>query len=542
MGYKKPSTKLTFYKAFFSAQWKFLIHMIVQCISAKRTAWNEFSSSMASAVICLATDDLSSYNTKYTSLALIQKVFANMRRNGSSMNLLNKLMETCATLTKKVVNLEQDKIAQAFKITKLKQRVKKLEKQRGFKSSGLKRLRKGGGIDELDADENVTLVDVDTKVKMDANLQRTMDTNEAEPAEVKEVLKVLIATKLMKEVVTTVAHITTAAQVPKPNAPRKRRGVVIQDPEEITTALIIMHSEVKSKDKEEEVTVQEEGSKRKGKGLKQDTTKKQRINEEAEELKRHLQIVVNDDDDVFTEATPLASKLCYLLRNFDIEDLETLWKLAKERVYIITLTTTQMILLVEKKYPLTHFTLEQMLNNMRLKVKEESEMSLELLRRKLKLNFKDAQLTGPELVHEITEKIVPIKKRIQADHDRQKSCTDVKRQPLEFKFRNRVMLKTQTSTRTKQVHNTFHVSNLKRCSSNEPLDEIHIDDKLNFIEEPIEIMDREVQQLKQSRIPIIKVGWNSKRGPKFTWEREDQFQKKYSHLFTKTASSSGATS
>nr|GEX38599.1 hypothetical protein [Tanacetum cinerariifolium] len=80
MGYEKPSTKLTFYKAFFSAQWKFLIHAIVQCMSAKRTACNEFSSSMASAVICLATDDLSSHNTKYPSPALTQKVFANMRR------------------------------------------------------------------------------------------------------------------------------------------------------------------------------------------------------------------------------------------------------------------------------------------------------------------------------------------------------------------------------------------------------------------------------------------------------------------------------
>nr|GEV36340.1 ribonuclease H-like domain-containing protein [Tanacetum cinerariifolium] len=91
MGYEKPSTKLTFYKAFFLAQWKFLIHTIVQSMSAKRTAWNEFSSSMASVVICLATgflqvminaqvDDLSFHNTNYTSTALTQKVFANIRR------------------------------------------------------------------------------------------------------------------------------------------------------------------------------------------------------------------------------------------------------------------------------------------------------------------------------------------------------------------------------------------------------------------------------------------------------------------------------
>nr|GEV00356.1 reverse transcriptase domain-containing protein [Tanacetum cinerariifolium] len=80
-----------------------------------------------------------------------------------------------------------------------------------------------------------------------------------------------------------------------------------------------------------------------------------------------------------------------------------------------------------------------------------------------------------------------------------------------------------------RVHSTFHVSNLKKCLSDEPLaiplDEIHIDDKLRFVEEPVEIIDREVKRLKQSYIPIIKVQWNSRRGPEFTWEREDQFWK-----------------
>nr|GEY60112.1 hypothetical protein [Tanacetum cinerariifolium] len=93
MGYEKPSTKLTFYKAIFSSQWKFLIHTILQCMCAKRTSWNEFSSYMASAVICLSTGrkfnfskaqvgDLSSHSTKYSSPALTQKVFTNMRRVG----------------------------------------------------------------------------------------------------------------------------------------------------------------------------------------------------------------------------------------------------------------------------------------------------------------------------------------------------------------------------------------------------------------------------------------------------------------------------
>ncbi|GKA92458.1 hypothetical protein Tco_0814383, partial [Tanacetum coccineum] len=95
-------------------------------------------------------------------------------------------------------------------------------------------------------------------------------------------------------------------------------------------------------------------------------------------------------------------------------------------------------------------------------------------------------------------------------------------------------------------HSTFHISNLKKCFSDEPLaiplDEIQIDDKLNFIEEPIEIMDREVKRLKQSRILIVKVRWNSRRGPEFTWEREDQMKKKYPHLFANPVPASKDTS
>nr|GEV60100.1 putative reverse transcriptase domain-containing protein [Tanacetum cinerariifolium] len=172
----------------------------------------------------------------------------------------------------------------------------------------------------------------------------------------------------------------------------------------------------------------------------------------------------------------------------------------------------------------------------------------------------DAQLTGPELIHETTEKIVQIKQRIQAARDRQKSYADVRRKPLEFQVGDRVMLKVspwkgvvrtvayrlELPEQLSRVHSTFHVSNLKKCLSDEPLaislDEVHIDDKLRFVEEPVEVMDREVKRLKQSRIPIIKVRWNSRRGPEFTWEREDQFRKKYPQLFTTNASSTNATS
>ncbi|GKE74029.1 putative reverse transcriptase domain-containing protein [Tanacetum coccineum] len=95
-----------------------------------------------------------------------------------------------------------------------------------------------------------------------------------------------------------------------------------------------------------------------------------------------------------------------------------------------------------------------------------------------------------------------------------------------------------------RVHNTFHVSNLKKCYADEPLavplDGLHFDDKLQFVEEPVEIMDRQVKWLNQSRIPLVKVRWNSRRGSEFTWECGDQFWKKYLHLFTKTAPSSSA--
>ncbi|GKC12245.1 putative reverse transcriptase domain-containing protein [Tanacetum coccineum] len=92
-----------------------------------------------------------------------------------------------------------------------------------------------------------------------------------------------------------------------------------------------------------------------------------------------------------------------------------------------------------------------------------------------------------------------------------------------------------------RVHHTFHVSNLKRCYADEPLvmplEGIHVDDKLQFVEEPVEIMEREIKRLKRSRIPLVKVRWNSRRGPEFTWEREDSFKKKYPQLFTNRASS-----
>ncbi|XP_071739477.1 uncharacterized protein [Rutidosis leptorrhynchoides] len=86
-----------------------------------------------------------------------------------------------------------------------------------------------------------------------------------------------------------------------------------------------------------------------------------------------------------------------------------------------------------------------------------------------------------------------------------------------------------------EIHDTFHVLNLKNCLADEnmiiPLEEIQVDSKLHFMEEPVEIMDREVKRLKQSNIQIIKVRWNARRGPEFMWEREDQMKQKYLQLF-----------
>nr|GFC19587.1 putative reverse transcriptase domain-containing protein [Tanacetum cinerariifolium] len=164
---------------------------------------------------------------------------------------------------------------------------------------------------------------------------------------------------------------------------------------------------------------------------------------------------------------------------------------------------------------------------------------------------------------------------MQAARDRQKSYADLKRKPIEFQVGDKVMLKVspwkgvlrfgkrgklnpmyvgpfKVLKRVKnvaykldlpeelsRVHNTFHVSNLKKCHADEPLavplDGLHFDDKLHFVEEPVEIMDREVKRLKRRRIPLVKVRWNYKRGPEFMWEREDQFRKKYPHLFARTA-------
>nr|GFA21819.1 hypothetical protein [Tanacetum cinerariifolium] len=369
MGYEKPSTKLTFYKSFFSIQWKFLIHTILQCMSTKRTSWNEFSSSMASAVICLSSGDLSTHTTKYTSPALTHKVLANMRRVGKGFSRVEKPLFEGMLVAHEVgegvpdevhdkgvpavgivangdvsaaneepsipsptpptlpPQLSQDipltsQIAQALEITKLKQRVKKLERR-----------NKGRMIAEMDQDaDNVA------GFKMDYFKGMSYDN-----------IRSIFKTKF-------------------------------------NTNMAFIHKKKEQIDEEESIALKRINETPTGKAAK-----RQKLDEEVEELKRHLQIVPYEEDDVYTEATPLARKPnihAQIWKNqrsvYGPAKVKS-WKLLEScGVQIIVLTTTQLILLVERKYPLTKFTMDQMLNAIRLEVEEESKVSLELLRLKEK--------------------------------------------------------------------------------------------------------------------------------------------------------------
>ncbi|KAI3805316.1 hypothetical protein L1987_27573 [Smallanthus sonchifolius] len=168
----------------------------------------------------------------------------------------------------------------------------------------------------------------------------------------------------------------------------------------------------------------------------------------------------------------------------------------------------------------------------------------------------EAQIIGPELIQETSGKIIQIRDNIRVERSQQKSYADKRRKPLEFQVGDLVLLKLspwkgvihfgkkgklepyyvgpfkilerigkvayklELPPSLGNVHPTFHVSNLKKCLTDEnlhiPLDDVRIDDTMLFVEKPIEIMDREIKQLKRSRIPIVKVCWESKRGPEFT--------------------------
>nr|GEW76744.1 ribonuclease H-like domain-containing protein [Tanacetum cinerariifolium] len=473
IGYEKPSTKLTFYKAFFSSQWKFLIHTILRCMSAKRTSWNEFSSSMASAVICLSTGKgFSGVETTLFKGMLVERQgdaegdadkyveevnTGDVAKGDDSaahgevqqtppqspqvqppspqpqpqpqqaadfpMSLLQKALDAYVALTRRVEHLEYDRVAQ--EITKLKRRVKKLKKRNKVRLLKLRRLQRVGTSQRVDTSDDTMMDDESNQERMIAEIDKDdvvvlMDgkeedkkveeaKDETKPAEVQEVVDVVTTAKLITEVVTAASETVTAANTIIPTAKtqvpaatltaapirviaapsRRRKGVIIRDPEEESATSTIIPAKTKSKDKVRLLQgnvlcdirlifeakfnsnvyfllkLKEQMEEEENRALQtinatptKKATKRKKLNEEVEELKRHLQIVPNEDDDIYTEATLLARKVhvvdyeiieinnkpyykiiradgthqlyisfLTLLRNFDREDLEALWSL-----------------------------------------------------------------------------------------------------------------------------------------------------------------------------------------------------------------------
>nr|GEU91045.1 hypothetical protein [Tanacetum cinerariifolium] len=530
-----------------------------ECLSAKTTSLNELSSTMASTIICLATNqkfnflryillslvknikagvpfymfsrfvqllidhqlgDMSHHQDIYDNPSLTKKVFANMKRVGIGFyRVITPLFKIMLVIATEEVGQAQDDVSiptepsaskpykkhkskkqqpKASKVpspepspahqlpsptndpildadkdsltlqdlmdlcTRLSNKVMDLEKEenrplkeKSFKTTQVdtatpvenieKSFKQGRRIEDMDEDVAVYLEEAQAKA-YNLDLQHAkkvlsmQDIDEEEPAEVEEVLEVVKATKLFRMVVTIAepTTTTTAAQVPKASSLRRRRGVIIQDPEETATSLLIVYTEVKPKDKGKGILIEEpkplkrqaqfkadeaferqyQALKRKHlteaqakknmmiylknmAGFKMDFFKGMTYSEIRPILEKHYNSIQaflkkeeevtvqeegnkrqandddddDDDDDVYTEATPLASK------NFDKEDLETLWKLVKER------------------YGLA----KQMLDNVRLEVEEESKMSLELLRefldpkKKLEIEswLKDGKIVDP---------------------------------------------------------------------------------------------------------------------------------------------------
>nr|GEW35950.1 hypothetical protein [Tanacetum cinerariifolium] len=425
MGYEKMYDKLTFYKAFFSPQWKFIIHTILQCHSAKTACWNELSSTIASVIICLASHqkfkflryillslvknieagvpfymfprfvqllvdyqlgDMSHHQDIHDNPSLTKKVFTNIKMpklkkqhpiapkipslepspvhqlpspfndpipDANKDNLkFQELMDLYTRLSNKVLDLKSEviKIKSSFiaRIQKLEDRVDQLEaenkalKEKSFKTT---QVDTAAPVENMEKSfkQGRMIADIDEDVE---------DIDEEESAEVEEVLKVVTAAKLITDVV------TTAAQVSKSKDKGKR--ILIEEPKPLKGQAQIDTDEAFARQLEAELNANVNW------------------NDVIEQVKRSKR----QDNTVMRE------------------DLETLWKLVKERFkttepknfsddFLLNIlkimfekpnVEANMILLVEKKYPLTHFTIQQMLDNVRLEVEKESKMSLELLR------------------------------------------------------------------------------------------------------------------------------------------------------------------
>nr|GEW89571.1 reverse transcriptase domain-containing protein [Tanacetum cinerariifolium] len=405
MGYEKPSTKLTFYKAFFSCQWKFLIHTILQCMSTKRTSWNEFSSSMASAVIYLSTGK-GCYGVE---TPLFEGMLVAQQVDESTAELNDDDVPAAGVAGEGATEVNVDAVLAAVDEPPIPSPTPST--QPPLPSQDIPSTSQGRMIADIDADVDVTLKDIAKDVVVDAKIK---ENDEVEPVELQEVVKVVKTAKFITEVVTaTSATITAAAPqlttavaptlTTAPSAAKRRKGVDEAYTRELEAELnkninwdeVIDH--VQRKEKEDNAVKRYQALKRKpqtkaqtrknmmiylrnktkeqmeeedsralkriSKSQEDKAAKKQKLDEEVTELKRHLQIVPNDEDDVYTEATPLARKVpvvdyeiytknnkpyykiiradgspqlflsfLSLLRNFDREDLEVIWELVKERM------------------------------------------------------------------------------------------------------------------------------------------------------------------------------------------------------------------
>nr|GEV14378.1 hypothetical protein [Tanacetum cinerariifolium] len=374
IGYEKPSTKLTFYKAFFLSQWKFLIHTILQCMSAKRTSWNEFSSLMTSHVICLSTSRKFNFS-KYIFDSLekgflgvktpffkgilvdqeadeegdadehVKEVIAGVDAHGDDSaahgevptvqppspqtqhqhppqlqqavnfptSLLQEAIDAYATLTKRVKHLEYDKVAQALEITKLKRRVRKLEKRNKVRVLKLRRLQRVGTSQRVDTSDDTMMDDESNQGRMIAEMDKDdvvvlMDDKEedkkVEEAKVNESaqdqgrqaesqaeiynIDMDHANKVLSmqedEILTATLTVGPTRVAAAPS--KRRKGLVIRDPELESATSTIIPAETKSKDEGKWIMVEEP------KPLK----KKQQI-EMAEQYARELHADLNKDID-----------------------------------------------------------------------------------------------------------------------------------------------------------------------------------------------------------------------------------------------------
>nr|GEU90102.1 hypothetical protein [Tanacetum cinerariifolium] len=407
MGYEKPSTKLTLYKAFFLPQWKVgkgFFRVDTPLFEGMIVSQQADEGSAEVNVDDVSTAGVANKVQPTPPPSPIaqppspQQQPQPLHDAEILMDLLYNLLDTCTTLTRRVKNLEQDKIAQALEITKLKQRVKKLEGRNMLKVSKLRRLQKRRIIANMDADKDITLqdvVDIAKEVVVDAEI-------EDKPAELQEVVEVVTTAKLMTEVVTaasaTIIVVATAAALTlttAPSAARRRKGVDEAYARELEAELnknidwdeVI--EQVKRKEKEDNNVMRYQALKR-----KPQTEAQARNN-----MMIYLRNMAGFKMDYFKGMTyddirPIFEKkfnsnVAFLEKKkeqMEEEDSKALKRISESQEdkavkkqkldeEIITLTATQLILLVERKYPLTRFTLDQMLNNVGLEVEEDSETS-----------------------------------------------------------------------------------------------------------------------------------------------------------------------